>query len=79
MTTYYYGNVEFGRFVPNSITTDSFPIAIIHRVNEVKEFDTPAQAWDYYVNTNGEHESYVALDAKDEYNVQYELVFKQHR
>jgi hypothetical protein len=79
MTTYYYGNIEFGRFTPNSITTDSFPIAIIHRVNEVKEFDTPAQAWDHYINSNGEHESYVGFDAKDESNVQYELVFKQHR
>jgi len=79
MTTYYYGNIEFGRFVPNNITTDSFPIAIIHRINEVKEFDKPAQAWDYWVNSNGAHESYVSLDAKDESNIKYELVFKQHR
>jgi hypothetical protein len=79
MTTYYYGNIEFGRFVPNSITTDSFPIAIIHRINEAKEFDRPAEAWEHWVNSNGAHESYVSLDAEDESNVKYELVFKQHR
>ena len=76
MTTYYYGIVEFGDFV---IGEDKYPQAIIHRVNEVKEFDTPAQAWDYYINSNGEHESYVALDSTDEYGVRYELTFKQHR
>ena len=76
MTTYYYGIVEFGDFKKGD---DSYPLAIIHRVNEVKEFDAPAQAWDHYINSNGEHESYVGVDAKDESNVQYELVFKQHR
>ena len=76
MTTYYYGIVEFGDFNKGD---DSYPLAIIHRVNEVKEFDTPAQAWNHYINSNGEHESYVGVDAKDEFDVQYELVFKQHR
>jgi hypothetical protein len=76
MTTYYYGIVEFGDFKKGD---DSYPLAIIHRVNEVKEFDAPAQAWDHYINSNGEHESYVGVDAKDESNVQYELVFKQHK
>jgi hypothetical protein len=77
MTTYYYGIVEFGNFRIGE--GEPSPLAIIHRVNEVKEFDTPAQAWDHYINSNGEHESYVGVDAKDENNVQYEFVFKQHR
>jgi len=79
MTTYYFGNIEFGRFVPNSITTDSFPIAIIHGINVVKEFETPEEAWQFYVDSDGAHESYVSVDATDESNVQYELVFKQHK
>ena len=74
MTTYYYGIVEFGDFKKGD---DSYPLAIIHRVDVVKEFDTPAQAWDFFIQ--GEFESYVSVDAKDENNVQYELVFKQHR
>lgn len=76
MTTYYYGSVEFGDFV---IGEDRYPLAIISRVNEVKEFDRPAEAWEHWVNSNGEHESYIGLDAKDEDDVQYTLVFKQHR
>ena len=76
MTTYYYGIVEFGDFNKGD---DSYPLAIIHRVDVVKEFDTPAQAWNYYINANGEHESYVSLDSKDELGVQYTLAFKQHR
>jgi hypothetical protein len=76
MTTYYYGIVEFGDFNKGD---DSYPLAIIHRVNEVKEFDAPAQAWDHYVNSNGEHDSYVSVDATDELGVQYQLVFKQNR
>jgi hypothetical protein len=77
MTTYYYGVIEFGNFRIGG--GEPSPLAIIHRVNEVKEFDTPAQAWDHWTNSNGEHDSYVSVDAKDESNVQYELVFKQHR
>jgi hypothetical protein len=77
MTTYYYGNIEFGRFGLN--WEDSTPLAIIHRINEVKEFDRPAEAWEHWVNSNGGHESYISVDAEDENNVKYELVFKQHR
>jgi hypothetical protein len=76
MTTYYYGIVEFGDFNKGD---DSYPLAIIHRVNEVKEFDTPAQAWDHYINSNGEHDSYVGVDATDELGIQYELAFKHHK
>jgi hypothetical protein len=77
MTTYYYGIVEFGKFSVGS--GEPTPLAIIHRVNEVKEFDRPAEAWEHWVNSNGGHESYIGLDAKDENNVQYDIVFKQHR
>jgi hypothetical protein len=77
MTTYYYGIVEFGKFSVGA--GEPTPLAIIHRVNEVKEFDRPAEAWEHWVNSNGGHESYIGLDAKDENNVQYDIVFKQHR
>jgi hypothetical protein len=79
MTTYYYGNIEFGRFVPTSVPSDGIPMAIIHRVDVVKEFDTPQEAWHFYTDADGAYESYVSLDAKDADDVQYELVFKQHR
>jgi hypothetical protein len=77
MTTYYYGNIEMGNFRIGD--GEPSPLAIIHRVNEVKEFDRPAEAWEHWVNSNGEHESYISIDAIDEFGVQYELVFKQHR
>jgi hypothetical protein len=76
-TTYYYGNIEMGNFRIGD--GEPSPLAIIHRVNEVKEFDRPAEAWEHWVNSNGEHESYISIDAIDEFGVQYELVFKQHR
>ena len=76
MTTYYYGIVDFGEFKKGD---DSYPLAILRRVNEVKDFDTPAQAWDHYINSNGEHESYISVDARNELDVQYELVFKQNK
>lgn len=76
MTTYYFGTIEFGRF-SHEEGEESSPLAIIHQVNEVKEFDQPAQAWDYWTTSGSE--SYVSLDAVDESNVKYELVFKQHR
>lgn len=74
MTTYYYGIVEFGDFNKGD---DSYPLAIIHRVDQVKEFDRPAEAWEHWVGSGSE--SYVSLDATDELGVQYTLAFKQHR
>jgi hypothetical protein len=79
MTTYFFGNIEFGRFIPTNIRSDGTPLAIIHQVKDVKEFDTPEQAWEYYTQNGEEFESYVSLDATDQNGVQYELVFKQHR
>ena len=77
MTTYYFGNIEFGRYTPSNLMADSTPLAIIHRVDVVKEFDVPEDAWSFYCE--GEFDSYVSVDAIDQNNVQYELVFKQHR
>lgn len=71
MTRYYYGIIEFGDFVMDG---DTFPMAIIRRVDEVKEFDDPQLAWEYY--TLGEFDSYVATNAKDADGDQYEIVFK---
>lgn len=76
-TTYYYGDIEFGRYNPQA-GSDSYPLAIIHRINLVKEFETPEEAWQFWVDSNGEHESYAGLDAIDENDVQYEFVFKKH-
>ena len=77
-TTYYYGIIEFGTFAPSDIDHPSTPLAIIHRINLVKEFDTPEEAWQFYVDSNGEHESYISVDLIAEFGVKYELVFKKH-
>ena len=76
-TTYYYGSVEFGRFGVGS--RDTTPLAIIHHVDIIKEFDTPDEAWQFYVDSGGAYSDYVSIDSVDENNVKYELVFKQHR
>jgi len=73
MTTYYYGIIEFGQFVKDG---DEHPVAIIHTVKDVKEFDTPEKAWDYYVANGKEFESYVSTESVDEHQRRYELVFK---
>lgn len=74
MTTYYYGDIEFGNFVKDS---DRYPLAVIHNVKVVKEFDDPRQAWDYYVNANGEFDAYVSTEGVNEFDEKYELVFKR--
>jgi len=74
MTTYYYGIIEFGEF--NVDSRDPSPMAIIHRVDEVKEFDRPAEAWAHWEQSSSD--AYISVDAKDEFDVQYELVFKHH-
>ena len=75
-TTYYYGIIEFGNFRIGD--GEPSPLAIIHRINLVKEFETPEEAWQFYVDSNGEHESYVSTESIDEFGVKYELVFKRH-
>jgi hypothetical protein len=78
MTTYYYGIIEFGNFVPTDIDHPSIPLAIIQRVDVVKEFNTPEQAWQFYVDASGEYSSYVSVDSVNQRNVQYQLVFQKH-
>jgi hypothetical protein len=78
MTTYYYGIIEFGTFTPTAIDRPSIPLAIIQRVDVVKEFDTPHQAWQFYVDADGAYSSYVSVDAVNQSNVQYQLVFQKH-
>ena len=76
-TTYYYGDIEFGRFSVDG--TQSTPLAILNRINLVKEFETPEEAWQFYVDSDGAHESYISVDAIDEDGVQYQLVFNKER
>jgi hypothetical protein len=77
-TTYYYGIIEFGHFAPSDIDHPSIPLAIIQRVDVVKEFETPEQAWQFYVDANGEYSSYVSVDSVNQSNVKYQLVFQRH-
>lgn len=75
-TTYYYGIIEFGTFAPSDIKSASTPLAIIHSVDVVKDFEDPEDAWAFYIE--GKFDSYVSVDATDQNDVQYELVFKKH-
>jgi hypothetical protein len=77
-TTYYYGIIEFGHFVPSDIEHPSIPLAIIQRVDVVKEFATPEEAWQFYVDSNGAYSSYVSVDSVNQSNVKYQLVFQKH-
>ena len=77
-TTYYYGIIEFGHFVPSDIDHPSIPLAIIQRVDVVKQFETPEEAWQFYTDANGEHSSYVSVDSTNQSGVQYQLVFQNH-
>jgi hypothetical protein len=78
-TTYYYGIIEWGTFTPNDIDRPSIPLAIIQRVDVVKDFETPEEAWLFFVEADGAFSSYISLDAVNQNDVQYQLVFKQHR
>ena len=77
-TTYYYGIIEFGTFTPTDIDRPTIPLAIIQRVDIVKEFETPEEAWHYYVVSNGAYSSYVSVEATNQHGAKYELVFKRH-
>jgi hypothetical protein len=46
MKTYYFGEMEFGDFMKGD---DYYPIVLIHRVDEVREFETEEEADDYMV------------------------------
>lgn len=75
-TTYYYGIIEFGHFVPSDIEHPSIPLAIIQRVDVVKEFATPEEADQFY--EHGNFSDYIGVDATNQSNVQYQLVFQKH-
>jgi hypothetical protein len=75
-TTYYYGIIEFGHFAPSDIDHPSIPLAIIQRVDVVKEFETPEQAWQFYIE--GKFDSYVSVDSVNQSDVKYQLVFQRH-
>jgi len=46
MTTYYFGDMEFGDFVKGD---DYYPIVLIHAVHQTKSFDTEDEADAYMV------------------------------
>lgn len=75
-TTYYYGIIEFGHFAPSDIKHPSIPLAIIQRVDVVKEFETPEEAWQFYIE--GKFDSYVSVDSVNQSDVKYQLVFQRH-
>lgn len=71
MTTYYFGIIEFGTF---SVGGTGHPLAIIRRVDEVKEFDDPQDAFSHWMHSGCD--AYVSQDATNEENERYELTFK---
>ena len=75
-TMYFYGIIEFGYFVPSDIDKQSAPLAIIQRVDKVKEFATPEEAHQFY--EDNDFSDYVAVDATNQNGVQYQLVFQKH-
>ncbi len=67
---YYYGIVEFGEFLINN---DTYPLAIIRKVDQVKEFTDPDQAWEFYTKSGSD--AYVGEYAEDAHGQRYELAF----
>lgn len=60
MATYYFGNMEFGDFVKGD---DYYPVALIHSVEEVREFDTEEEADNYMVTNH--YSGYVDANSKN--------------
>lgn len=60
MTTYYFGNIEFGDFVKGD---DYHPIALINRICETREFATEEEADDYMVEQG--YGGYVDVNSKN--------------
>lgn len=67
---YYYGIIEFGEFLINN---DTYPLAIVRRVDQIKEFTDPQEAWDFYVKSKCD--SYISELAVDSNDKQYEIAF----
>ena len=68
---YYYGIIEFGEFLINN---DTYPMALVRKVDHVKEFTDPQDAWDFYVKES-KCDSYVSELSEDANGQHYELTF----
>jgi len=68
---YYYGIVEFGEFLINN---DTYPLALVRKVEHVKEFTDPEEAWDFYVKES-QCDSYIGELAEDAHGQRYEIAF----
>jgi hypothetical protein len=60
MATYFFGNIEFGDFVKGD---DHYPIALIHEVQNTREFATEDEA-DAYMVEQG-YNAYLNVDSKN--------------
>lgn len=60
MTTYYFGDMEFGDFVKGD---DYYPVALIHAVHDTREFATEEEA-DAYMVANG-YSGYIDADSRN--------------
>lgn len=60
MATYFFGNMEFGDFVKGD---DYYPIALIHEVQETREFATEDEADAYMVEQM--YSGYVDANSKN--------------
>jgi len=67
MKTYYFGAIEFGDFQKGN---DLYPVALVHRIDEVRDFADDEQADDYMVDQG--FSAYLAVDAP------IEIYFKRH-
>jgi hypothetical protein len=60
MATYFFGNIEFGDFCKGD---DQYPIALIHEVQNTREFATEEEADAYMVEHK--YSGYVDADSKN--------------
>lgn len=60
MTTYYFGDIEFGDFIKGE---DYYPLALVHSVRDVREFATEEEADAYMVEN--QYSGYIDADSKN--------------
>jgi hypothetical protein len=60
MTTYFFGDMEFGDFVKGD---DYYPVVLIHAVHQTKSFDTEDEADAYMVEHK--YSGYVDANSKN--------------
>jgi hypothetical protein len=68
MKTYYFGEIEFGDFIKHE---DYHPIALISRVDQVREFATEDEAENYMVEHG--YSGYIDANTKA-----VEIYFRRH-